>query len=76
MHSTATDGEDVTEVIVITEGSGTLMTGGTYVDQASDYQKKDRAKGITGGVTHEVQAGDVIVYCQAPLTGSRTSTAR
>ena len=54
VHSAATDGEDVTEVMVITEGSGTIMTGGTYVDQASEYQKKDRAKGITGGVAREV----------------------
>ena len=37
------------------------MTGGTYVDQASEYQKKDRAKGITVGVAREVKAGDVIV---------------
>ena len=46
---------------MITDGSGTIMTGGTYVDQASEYQKKDRAKGITGGVAREVKAGDVIV---------------
>jgi len=61
IHSAATDGEDVTEVMVITDGSGTIMTGGTYVDEASEYQKKDRAKGITGGVAREVKAGDVIV---------------
>ena len=60
-HSLATDGEDVTEVVVITDGSGTFMTGGTFVDQASDYQKKERAKGITGGVARDVSAGDVIV---------------
>ena len=28
IHSAATDGEDVTEVMVITDGSGTIMTGG------------------------------------------------
>lgn len=61
VHSAATDGEDVTEVMVIIDGSGAIMTGGTYVDQATSYQKKDRAKGITGGVTREVNVGDVIV---------------
>jgi mannose-6-phosphate isomerase-like protein (cupin superfamily) len=61
VHSTATDGQNMTEVMVITDGSGTIMTGGTYVDQAPEYQKKDRTKGITGGVTHDVKAGDVIV---------------
>ena len=61
VHSTETDGVSATEVMVITGGSGTIMTGGTFVDQAADYQKKDRAKGITGGVTHDVKAGDVIV---------------
>jgi mannose-6-phosphate isomerase-like protein (cupin superfamily) len=60
-HSTATDGQNMTEVVVITGGSGTMMIGGTFVDQASDYQKKDRAKGITGGEVHDVNPGDAIV---------------
>ena len=67
IHSAATDGADVTEVMAIPTVRGMIMTGGTYVDQASEYQKKDRAKGITGGVAREVKAGDVIGYRPAPL---------
>ena len=61
VHSTVTDGEHMTEVMVITEGSATLMLGGTYVDQTAEYGKKDRSKGLTGGLTYEVAAGSVIV---------------
>ena len=46
--------------MVVLNGGGTFITGGTYVDDKPEYTKKDRAKGITGGVTRQVKAGDVI----------------
>jgi mannose-6-phosphate isomerase-like protein (cupin superfamily) len=60
IHSTATDGQDVTEIMEIIDGSATLMTGGTWVDP-SQAKTEDRTKGITGGELHEVQAGDFVV---------------
>ena len=61
IHSTETDKVNATEVMVVLDGSGTFITGGNYVDTNPDYSKKDRAKGITGGVTHDVKSGDVVV---------------
>lgn len=60
IHSTESDGMDVTEVMEIIDGSATLMTGGTWVDP-SQAKTEDRTKGITGGESHEVQAGDFVV---------------
>ena len=54
-HSTATDQLDVTEVMLIVEGSGTFVMGGTYVDA------KDRTKGIVGGESHPARPGDIFV---------------
>lgn len=60
IHSSATDGVNMTEIMEIVDGSGTLMTGGTWVDPAQT-RTTDRTKGITGGEVHEVQAGDFVV---------------
>jgi mannose-6-phosphate isomerase-like protein (cupin superfamily) len=60
IHSTSTDGQDVTEIMEVVDGSGTLMTGGTWVDP-SQAKTDDRTKGISGGEVHEIQAGDFVV---------------
>jgi mannose-6-phosphate isomerase-like protein (cupin superfamily) len=62
IHSTATDGANITEVIQVIDGSGTLVTGGTFADTSTQlYEKKDRTKGLLGGEAHEVKAGDFVV---------------
>ena len=55
VHTKDGDGEDVTEVYYILEGSGTYTTGGTMPDP------KDRTAGIKGGQTNDIKPGDVIV---------------
>ena len=55
VHTREGDGQDVTEVYYILEGSGTYTTGGTMPDP------KDRTAGITGGQTNEIKPGDVII---------------
>ena len=55
VHLKEVDGEDVTEVYYILEGTGTFTTGGTMPDP------KNRTAGITGGQTNAIKAGDVIV---------------
>ena len=61
VHSTETDKVNATEVGIILTGGGIFITGGDYVDTNPEYTKKDRTKGITGGVTRQVKAGDVVV---------------
>ncbi len=57
----------VTEIYYMLEGTGTLVTGGTMVDErsagASPNTKREnfRAPRIEGGVTRKVGPGDVIV---------------
>lgn len=60
IHSTATDGADVTEIMEVIDGSGTFISGGTWVDK-SEEKSDDRTKGILGGEVHEVKAGDFVV---------------
>lgn len=55
VHTKQGDGQDVTEVYYILEGSGTYTTGGTLPDQ------KNRTAGIKGGQTNDIKAGDIIV---------------
>jgi mannose-6-phosphate isomerase-like protein (cupin superfamily) len=55
VHTKEGDGQDVTEVYYILEGSGTYTTGGTLPDP------KNRTAGIKGGQTNEIKPGDVIV---------------
>jgi mannose-6-phosphate isomerase-like protein (cupin superfamily) len=62
IHSTATDGAQVTEIMEVIDGSGTFMTGGTWIEKSDiAYQKRDRTKGISGGEAHDVKAGDFVV---------------
>ena len=55
VHTKEGDGQDVTEVYYILEGSGTYTTGGSMPDP------RNRTAGIKGGETNEIQPGDVIV---------------
>ena len=55
VHSREGDGQDVTEVYYILEGSGTYTTGGDVPDP------KNRTAGIKGGQTNEIKAGDIII---------------
>jgi hypothetical protein len=55
VHTAEGDGQDVTEIYQILDGSGTSVTGGSLPDP------RNRAAGITGGESHEVKSGDVLV---------------
>jgi len=55
VHDTETD------VFYIMEGSATFITGGTVVDGKTTAPGQIRGSGITGGKTHMLSKGDVIV---------------
>ena len=55
VHTREGDGQDVTEVYYILEGTGTYTTGGTMPDP------KNRTAGITGGQANDIKPGDIIV---------------
>jgi mannose-6-phosphate isomerase-like protein (cupin superfamily) len=55
VHDTETD------VFYIMEGSATFVTGGTIVDAKTTAPGQIRGTGITGGTTHTLAKGDVIV---------------
>ena len=55
VHTAEGDGQDVTEIYQILDGSGTSVTGGSLPDP------RNRSAGIRGGESHEVKAGDVVV---------------
>ena len=55
VHTKEGDGENVTEVYYILEGSGTYATGGSMPDP------KNRTAGTKGGATNEIKPGDVII---------------
>lgn len=55
VHDTETD------VFYIVEGSATFVTGGTIVDGKTTAPGQIRGSGITGGASHMLAKGDVIV---------------
>lgn len=55
VHTAEGDKQDVTEIYLILEGSGTYVTGGTMPDP------NNRTAGIQGGESHDVQPGAFIV---------------
>ncbi len=49
-----------TDVYVVREGSGTLVTGGRIVDEQGRVVDGQRGAGITGGVEERIGVGDVV----------------
>ena len=49
-----------TDVYVVREGSGTLVTGGRIVDDQGRVVNGQRGAGITGGVEEQIGVGDVV----------------
>jgi glc operon protein GlcG len=50
-----------TDIIYMLEGSATLVTGGTVIDGDTTAQDEIRGKAISGGETHKIIKGDVII---------------
>ena len=50
-----------TDIMYITGGSATFVTGGQVVGEKKDNPEEPRGKSITGGETHHLTKGDVIV---------------
>jgi glc operon protein GlcG len=55
VHDTETD------IFYIMEGAATLVTGGTLIDSKTTSPGQVRGSGISGGETHMLSKGDVIV---------------
>jgi hypothetical protein len=55
VHTKEGDGQDVTEVYYILEGSGTYTRGRTMPDP------RNRTAGIEGGQTNDIKPGDIII---------------
>lgn len=53
--------EKDTDVIYVTEGTATFVTGGTAADQHTTAPGEIRAPKIAGGEEHHLKKGDVIV---------------
>jgi hypothetical protein len=52
---------DDNDIIYIMTGDATIVTGGTPVELKKVSPKEMTAKSVTGGVSHEVHAGDIVV---------------
>lgn len=50
-----------TDIVYVLEGSATLVTGGTVVDGKTTALNELRGKEISGGETHKLIKGDVII---------------
>lgn len=48
------------DIIIVKSGEGTLIVGGTVVDDNATAPHEMRGKSITGGVSRPMAAGDVI----------------
>lgn len=53
--------EHDTDIFYILEGTATFVTGGTAVEPVTVKPGQIHAKSITGGTTHHLSKGDVIV---------------
>ncbi|MBI1356696.1 MAG: hypothetical protein GC160_20340 [Acidobacteria bacterium] len=52
---------DETDVFYVLDGSATFVTGGTITDPQTTEPGQIRGSGISGGQTHKLSKGDVIV---------------
>lgn len=48
------------DVMVVLDGSATLITGGTVVDAKADPNGEEKGTSIKGGSTHQVEKGDIL----------------
>jgi len=53
--------EHDTDILYVTEGTATFVTGGTAVDAKPSTTGEIRAKSITGGTVRHLVKGDIIV---------------
>jgi glc operon protein GlcG len=53
--------EHDTDIIYVTEGSATFVTGGTLIDSRTENPGEIRAKRSAGGIAHHLTKGDVII---------------
>jgi len=53
--------EKETDIFFVVDGSATLVTGGTAVEQRQTRPGQFTAKGIDGGQTYNLKKGDVVV---------------
>ncbi len=65
--------ERTTDVYVIREGSGTLVTGGTLIDENGVAVDGTRGASIRGGVTRVIGVGDVVFIPAGVPHGIRES---
>ena len=65
--------EVTTDVYVVREGSGTLVTGGTLIDENGVAVDGPRGVAIRGGVTRVISAGDVVFIPAGVPHGIRES---
>jgi mannose-6-phosphate isomerase-like protein (cupin superfamily) len=49
------------DLMVVQQGSATLVTGGTVVDAKTDANGETKGPRIEGGVSRTIQAGDVVI---------------
>ncbi len=50
----------ITDIWVVTEGSGVMVTGGEMIDAKRDARGEQTGTGIRGGTERTIKAGDVI----------------
>ena len=65
--------EITSDVYVVREGSGTLVTGGTLVDENGVVVDGTRGASIRGGVAREIGVGDVVFIPAGVPHGIRES---
>ena len=49
------------DLMIVQQGSATLVTGGTVVDAKTDANGETKGPRIEGGVSRTIQAGDVVI---------------
>src|SRR5262249_44862409 len=49
------------DIVYVLDGTATLVTGGTAIDAKTTEPNELRGSGISGGETHQLKKGDVII---------------